>query len=114
MKYIYVLVFLVILGIVGFNGVDGEGACGKHNIEKEAEKLSPCYNSSTRCESSSSNHCCTVMEKKLKNISYLCAIMLSRTADNARIKPQVAVTLLKRCNIAVRPVDHKCGAFLLI
>ena len=42
MKYICVLVFLVILSIAGFNRVDGYGACGKHNIEKDAEKLAPC------------------------------------------------------------------------
>ncbi|XWS07840.1 hypothetical protein CRYUN_Cryun41cG0027400 [Craigia yunnanensis] len=95
--------------IAGFNGVDGNGnygPCGKHNIEKEAEKLEPCTKAARDVNAPVSERCCTVMEKKLKNPSCLCAIMFSRTAYNAGIKPEVAVTIPKRCNIPVRPVGH--------
>ncbi|XWS07845.1 hypothetical protein CRYUN_Cryun41cG0027900 [Craigia yunnanensis] len=112
MKYICILVFLVIMTIAGFSGVDGSGnygPCGKHNIEKEAEKLEPCTKAARDVYAPVSERCCTVMEKKLKNPSCLCAIMFSRTAYNAGIKPEVAVTIPKRCNIRVRPVGHMCG-----
>ncbi|XP_022747975.1 uncharacterized protein LOC111297567, partial [Durio zibethinus] len=105
MKYICILAFLVIMTIAGFNGVEGHddyGPCGKHNIEKEAEKLAPCTKAAQDVKAPVSNRCCTVMEKKLKNPSCLCAIMFAHSAYNAGIKPEVAVTIPKRCNIAVR------------
>ncbi|XP_022747039.1 uncharacterized protein LOC111296831 [Durio zibethinus] len=103
--------------IAGFNGVEGHddyGPCGRHNIEKEAEKLAPCTKAAQDVKAPVSNRCCTVMEKKLKNPSCLCAIMFAHTAYNAGIKPEVAVTIPKRCNIAVRPVGHKCGGRIRI
>ncbi|XVF83806.1 hypothetical protein PTKIN_Ptkin16aG0522400 [Pterospermum kingtungense] len=115
MKYICVLVFVVIMAIGGFNGVDGHdtyyGPCGKHNIEKEAEKLAPCTEAAKYWNAPVSERCCTIMEKKLKNPSCLCAILFSQTAYNAGVKPEVTVTIPKRCNIPVRPIGHKCGAF---
>ncbi|XP_022764265.1 uncharacterized protein LOC111309492 [Durio zibethinus] len=110
MRYICVLVFLVIMAIAGFNGADGSdnyyGPCGKHDIEKEAEKLAPCTEAAKYVEAPVSERCCTVMEKKLKNPSCLCAIMFSNTARKAGVKPEVAVTIPKRCNIPHRPVGH--------
>ncbi|XVE69305.1 hypothetical protein DITRI_Ditri09bG0141400 [Diplodiscus trichospermus] len=115
MKAICVLLFLVIMTISGFNGVDGHGTyygpCGKHDIEKEAEKLAPCTEAAKYVQAPVSERCCTIMDKKLKNPSCLCAVMFSRTAYYAGIKPEVAVTIPKRCNIRVRPVGYKCGAF---
>jgi hypothetical protein len=35
--------------------------------------------------------------------------MLSGTARAAGIKPEVAITIPKRCNMADRPVGYKCG-----
>ncbi|EOY17962.1 Uncharacterized protein TCM_042648 isoform 1 [Theobroma cacao] len=106
MKYTCVVVFLVILSIAGFNGVDGYGPCGKHDIEKEAEKLAPCTKAAQYLEAPVSKRCCTVMEKKLKNPDCLCAIMFSHTARSAGVNPEVAVTIPKRCNIPVRPLSH--------
>ncbi|XVE69304.1 hypothetical protein DITRI_Ditri09bG0141300 [Diplodiscus trichospermus] len=110
MKSICVLVFLVIMTISGFNGVDGHGTyygpCGKHDIEKEAEKLAPCTEAAKYVQAPVSQRCCTIMEKKLKNPSCLCAVMFSRTAYYAGIKPEVAVTIPKRCNIHVHPVGY--------
>ncbi|XP_021295498.1 uncharacterized protein LOC110425046 [Herrania umbratica] len=114
MKYTCVVVFLVILSIAGFNRVDGYGPCGKHDIEKEAEKLAPCTKAARDLEAPVSERCCTVMEKKLKNPACLCAILFSYTAKSAGVIPEVAVTIPKRCNIPVRPVGHKCGAFPLV
>ncbi|XVF23997.1 hypothetical protein REPUB_Repub13aG0088500 [Reevesia pubescens] len=112
MKYICVLVFLVIMTIAGFSRVDAYGdygPCGKHDIEKEAEKLAPCTEAAKYVNAPVSTRCCTVMEKKLKNPSCLCAILFSSTASNAGVKPEVAVTIPKRCNIPVRPIGQKCG-----
>ena len=41
--------------------------------------------------------------------SCLCAVMLSGTARAAGIKPEVAITIPKRCNMTDRPVGYKCG-----
>ncbi|MBA0780870.1 hypothetical protein Gotri_004922 [Gossypium trilobum] len=112
-KYMCILVFVVSMTIAGFNGVDGTsnyyGPCGKHDIEKEAQKLAPCTYAAKYFRAPVSERCCTIMEKKLNNPSCLCAILQSRTAYNAGVRPEVAVTIPKRCNIAVRPVGHKCG-----
>ncbi|KAK8334331.1 hypothetical protein V6Z12_A10G263300 [Gossypium hirsutum] len=98
-----------------FNGVYGTsnyyGPCGKHDIEKEAQKLAPCTYAAKYFRAPVSERCCTIMEKKLNNPSCLCAILQSHTVYNAGVRPEVAVTIPKRCNIAVRPVGHKCGAF---
>ncbi|XP_012454754.1 uncharacterized protein LOC105776572 [Gossypium raimondii] len=114
-KYMCILVFVVSMTIAGFNGVDGTsnyyGPCGKHDIEKEAQKLAPCTYAAKYFRAPVSERCCTIMEKKLNNPSCLCAILQSRTAYNAGVRPEAAVTIPKRCNIAVRPVGHKCGAF---
>ncbi|XVF83803.1 hypothetical protein PTKIN_Ptkin16aG0522000 [Pterospermum kingtungense] len=112
MKYICVLVFLVIMTIDGFNGVDAYanyGPCGKHDTEKEAEKLAPCAEAAKYVNAPVSERCCTVMEKKLKNPSCLCAVLFSYTSYKAGVKPEVAVTIPKRCDIPARPVGHKCG-----
>ncbi|XVF23995.1 hypothetical protein REPUB_Repub13aG0088300 [Reevesia pubescens] len=109
MKYICVLVFLVIMTVAGFTRVDAYGdyaPCGKHDIEKEAEKLAPCTEAAKYVNAPVSTRCCTVMEKKLKNPSCLCAILFSSTASNAGVKPEVSVTIPKRCNIPVRPIGH--------
>ncbi|XVE69311.1 hypothetical protein DITRI_Ditri09bG0142200 [Diplodiscus trichospermus] len=113
MKSICALMFLVIMTISGFNGVDGShgnyGPCGKHDIEKEAEKLAPCTEAAKYIKAPVSERCCTIMEKKLKNPSCLCAVLFSRTAYYAGVKPEVAVTIPKRCHIPVRPIGYKCG-----
>ncbi|OMO72935.1 hypothetical protein COLO4_27389 [Corchorus olitorius] len=117
MKFICVLMFVMVLSIAGFNGVHGYGEygpCGKHNVEKEAEKLEPCTWAAKDLYAPVSRRCCAIMEKKLKTPGCLCAIMFTNTARNAGIKPEIAVTIPKRCNIAVRPVGHKCGAFPLL
>ena len=76
--------------------------------------MAPCTKAEQDVKAPVSKRCCTVMEKKLKNPSCLCAIIFSRTANNAGVKPEVAVTIPKRCNIAVRPVGHQYGGRIRI
>ncbi|KAK8979841.1 hypothetical protein V6N11_066043 [Hibiscus sabdariffa] len=103
-----VLVFLVSMSIAGLNGVEGTGyyygPCGKHDIEKEAEKLEPCTYAAQHWRAPVSESCCTVMEKKVKNPACLCAVLFSQTAYNAGVRPEIAVSIPKRCNIVDRPV----------
>ncbi|KAK8671845.1 hypothetical protein V6N13_038430 [Hibiscus sabdariffa] len=112
-KYLFVLAFLVSMTIAGLNGVVGTGyyygPCGKHDIEKEAEKLEPCTYAAQHWRAPVSERCCTVMEKKVKNPACLCAVLFSQTAYNAGVRPEIAVSIPKRCNIADRPVGYKCG-----
>jgi hypothetical protein len=56
-----------------------------------------------------SDRCCSQVKKIGQNPRCLCAAMLSNTAKSSGAKPEVAVTIPKRCNIADRPVGFKCG-----
>ncbi|KAK8671841.1 hypothetical protein V6N13_038426 [Hibiscus sabdariffa] len=112
-KYMFLLAFLLSMTIAGLNGVVGTGyyygPCGKHDIEKEAEKLEPCAYAAQHRRAPVSEQCCTVMEKKVKNPACLCAVLFSQTAYNAGVRPEIAVSIPKRCNIADRPAGYKCG-----
>ncbi|KAE7996701.1 hypothetical protein FH972_001401 [Carpinus fangiana] len=96
----------------GKRGVYGAGdQRGKSSIENEAAKLAPCTLAAHDEKAQVSDKCCTVV--KNIDVSCLCAIMLSDIAKSSGIKPEVAVTIPKRCNIANRPVGYKCGGVLL-
>ncbi|KAK8631039.1 hypothetical protein V6N13_079804 [Hibiscus sabdariffa] len=116
-KYMCVLVFLLSMTIAGLNGVEGTGyyygPCGKHDIEKEAEKLEPCTYAAQHWRAPVSERCCTVMEKKVKNPACLCAVLFTQTAYNAGVRPEIAVSIPKRCNIVDRPVGYKCGVGII-
>lgn len=111
-KRICCLVFLVILGISGFDGVYGAGECGKSSPDAEAWKLAPCVSAAQDVNAQVSDRCCSQVKKIGQNPSCLCAAMLSNTAKSSGVKPEVAVTIPKRCNIADRPVGYKCGGLL--
>ncbi|KAK9282651.1 hypothetical protein L1049_010870 [Liquidambar formosana] len=113
MKYICFLVFLVFLGFSGFNRVDGAGECGKSSPDSEAWKLAPCASAAQDSTAAVSDKCCVQVKKLGQNPSCLCAVMLSNTAKMSGVKPEVAMTIPKRCNIADRPVGYKCGAYTL-
>ncbi|OAY63666.1 hypothetical protein ACMD2_15025 [Ananas comosus] len=53
--------------------------------------------------------CCAVVHRLGRSPRCLCAVMLSNTAKSVGIKPQVAMTIPKHCNLADRPVGYKCG-----
>lgn len=109
MKCICFLAFLVILGTAGLDGVYGAGECGKSSPDREAWKLAPCASAAQDAGAQVSDRCCSVVKKIGQNPSCLCAVMLSNTAKSAGVKPEIAVTIPKRCNIAERPVGYKCG-----
>ncbi|KAK3230962.1 hypothetical protein Dsin_002843 [Dipteronia sinensis] len=114
MKYTcIVVVFVVILGVSGFIGVDGAGECGKSSPDREAFKLAPCAMAAQDSNAKVSSQCCVQVKKLGQNPSCLCAVMLSNTAKSSGIKPEIAITIPKRCNIADRPVGYQCGAYTL-
>lgn len=96
--------------ILRIAGVFGAGECGKSSIDSEVMKLAPCALAAHDEKAKVSDKCCTVV--KDIDVSYLCAIMLSKIAKSPGIKPEVAITTSKMCNIANRPVAYKRGGFL--
>lgn len=113
MKYICSLVFVIALSRAGLNLVDGAGECGKASPDNEAWKLAPCASAAQDPNAAVSNRCCAAVKKMGQNPSCLCAVMLSNTAKISGAKPEVAMTIPKRCNIVDRPTGYKCGAYTL-
>ncbi|KAH7840724.1 hypothetical protein Vadar_020728 [Vaccinium darrowii] len=114
MKFIWVVGFALFLGIAFFNGAaNGAGECGKSSPDNEAFKLAPCMSAATDASATPSSSCCAQVKKMGQNPPCLCAVMLSNTAKATGIKPEVAMTIPKRCNIAERPVGYKCGGYTL-
>lgn len=102
---------LVVLVITGISEVHGAGECGKANPDMEAFKLAPCALAVQDENASVSGRCCAQVKKLGKNPKCLCAVMLSNTAKSSGIKPEIAMTIPKRCNIADRPVGYQCGGW---
>uniref|UniRef100_J3LXQ6 Uncharacterized protein n=1 Tax=Oryza brachyantha TaxID=4533 RepID=J3LXQ6_ORYBR len=51
--------------------------------------------------------------QKHQSAACLCAVLLSDTVKHSGVKPEVAITIPKRCNLANRPVGYKCGRYTL-
>lgn len=109
MKFLRLLTFFLVLGISRFDEVHGAGECGKSSPDNEALKLIPCASATQNANAPVSNRCCVQIKKMGQNPSCLCAVMLSNTAKSSGAKPEIAVTIPKRCNIADRPIGYKCG-----
>ncbi|KAF8715531.1 hypothetical protein HU200_027188 [Digitaria exilis] len=92
------------------DGKEGAGECGATPPDRMALKLAPCASAAQNPSSAPSSGCCSAVSTIGKQSrECLCAVMLSNTARSAGIKPEVAITIPKRCNIADRPVGYKCG-----
>lgn len=113
MKCVCLFGLLAVAAIAGFERADGAGECGKSSPEKEAFKLAPCAAAAQDEKAAVSDKCCLQVKAIGQNPKCLCAVMLSETAKSAGIKPEIAMTIPKRCNIADRPVGLKCGAYTL-
>ncbi|KAJ7961345.1 Protease inhibitor/seed storage/lipid transfer protein family protein [Quillaja saponaria] len=114
-KFIHIclLGLLVFVGIAGFGRVEGAGECGKSSPDNEAFKLAPCATAAQDETSNVPDSCCAQVKRIGQNPSCLCAVMLSNTAKISGIKPEIAMTIPKRCNIPNRPVGYKCGPYTL-
>lgn len=109
MKNICLVAFVFILGVAQFNVAYGAGECGKASPDNEAWKLIPCASAAQSENAAVSAKCCSQVKRIGQNPSCLCAVMLSNTAKSSGVKPEIAVTIPKRCNIPDRPIGYKCG-----
>ncbi|XP_019084385.1 PREDICTED: uncharacterized protein LOC104708517 [Camelina sativa] len=93
--------------------VDAAGECGRNPPDREAIKLATCAMASQDTSAKVSPTCCARVREMGKNPKCLCAVMLSSTARSSGAKPEISMTIPKRCNIASRPIGYKCGAYTL-
>ncbi|GLJ42296.1 hypothetical protein SUGI_0875580 [Cryptomeria japonica] len=105
------LYFLVLMGLIV--GVYGDGECGNTPVEKAAISMAPCAQAAQDKTAPVSSRCCDSIKKLSTQKECLCAVMLSKVAQQAGIKPEIAITIPKRCNFQNRPVGYKCGAYTL-
>ncbi|CAN6228046.1 unnamed protein product [Urochloa humidicola] len=92
----------------------GGGECGGTPPEKVAQKLAPCAAAGKNPDAAPSSGCCNAVHSIGKQSpECLCAVMLSKAARKHGIKPEVAITIPKRCNLVDRPVGYKCGDYTL-
>uniref|UniRef100_A0A0E0P8Z7 Bifunctional inhibitor/plant lipid transfer protein/seed storage helical domain-containing protein n=1 Tax=Oryza rufipogon TaxID=4529 RepID=A0A0E0P8Z7_ORYRU len=109
-----VVVVVLALVVVAAAAADGAGECGATPPDKMALKLAPCAKAAQDPGARPPAACCAAVRTIGKQSpKCLCAVMLSSTTRNAGIKPEVAITIPKRCNIADRPVGYKCGDYTL-
>ncbi|XP_020087183.1 uncharacterized protein LOC109709385 [Ananas comosus] len=115
MKSLCLLSFflLMIFTITAEKGVEGAGECGRVSPDRLALRLAPCASASQDPQADVSDRCCSEVHTLGQNPGCLCAVMLSETAKSAGVKPEVAITIPKRCNLVDRPVGYKCGGYTL-
>ncbi|XP_057983856.1 uncharacterized protein LOC131168444 [Malania oleifera] len=108
------VVVVVVVGIVaGVEKTEAAGECGKSDPNKVALKLAPCAGAAQDENVVVPAKCCEQVRAIGRNPPCLCAVMMSDLAKNSGMKPAIAITIPKRCNIADRPVGYKCGPYTL-
>ncbi|TVU18571.1 hypothetical protein EJB05_34678 [Eragrostis curvula] len=113
MRSLVVIALVLAIASVALQGAAAAGECGRVSADRMAFRLAPCISSADDPESTPSSSCCSAVHTIGQSPSCLCAVMLSGTARAAGIKPEVAMTIPKRCNISDRPVGYKCGEYTL-
>ncbi|KAF3338495.1 putative lipid-transfer protein DIR1 [Carex littledalei] len=112
-KFLALFVALVFVGAISIDEVNGAGECGTTSPDTMAFRLAPCASAAADSNAQVSSQCCSQVQTFTQNPGCLCAVLLSNTAKSAGIKPEIAITIPKRCNLASRPVGYKCGAYTL-
>lgn len=79
-----------------------------------AVQMAPCATAAQDPTAEVSSSCCSAVARMEQNPRCLCAVMLSDTAKSVGVKPDIAITIPKRCNLDNRPVGYKCGGQLYI
>ncbi|KAK2997709.1 hypothetical protein RJ639_025466 [Escallonia herrerae] len=80
------------------------GECGRMPIRSAAASLSPCLSTSGNARAKVPPYCCGKVGALIRTApKCLCAVLLSPLAKQAGIKPGIAITIPKRCNIRNRP-----------
>ncbi|KAJ8760430.1 hypothetical protein K2173_015097 [Erythroxylum novogranatense] len=106
-------IVLLMVVLVAWSGVvDGAGECGKTPIQSAAASLSPCLGAAGNGRAPVPPACCAKVGALIRTApKCLCAVLLSPLAKRAGIKPGIAITIPKRCNIRNRPAGKKCGRY---
>lgn len=108
--HVFSRIFFLVLCILSLKTmVDGAGECGRNPPDREAIKLAPCAMAAQDTSAKVSPTCCARVKQMGQNPKCLCAVMLSSTARSSGAKPEISMTIPKRCNIANRPIGYKCG-----
>ncbi|KAB1205938.1 hypothetical protein CJ030_MR7G016918 [Morella rubra] len=112
-KTCIVVVFLIVLSSKAFIWeVDAEGDCGRNSIFQEAVSFRPCLGSAQNARINVPAACCAKVASLLRTVPRcLCAVLLSPIAKQVGVKPQIGVTIPKRCNIKNRYAGRKCGGY---
>ncbi|KAI3474150.1 hypothetical protein Pfo_028938 [Paulownia fortunei] len=108
-----VLCLVSLLVTAGLGCVKGAGVCGKLSPDKVAMQLAPCAVAAKDGKAAVSKSCCIQVKRIGQNPRCLCAVLLSGTAKASGVKPEVAISIPKRCGFAHRPVGYKCGPYTL-
>ncbi|KAB1205942.1 hypothetical protein CJ030_MR7G016922 [Morella rubra] len=110
-KTYIVVVFLIVISSKAFIWeVDAEGDCGRNSIFQEAVSFRPCLGSAQNARIKVPAACCAKVASLLRTAPRcLCAVLLSPIAKQVGVKPQIGVTIPKRCNIKNRYAGRKCG-----
>ncbi|KAI4369094.1 hypothetical protein MLD38_017581 [Melastoma candidum] len=105
-----VLVLILCLPFIG--GIGAAGECGKTPINVAAASLSPCLAAAGNLRVKVPPACCTKVNTLIGTApKCLCAVILSPLSKQVGIKPGIAISIPKRCNIGNRPVGKKCGRY---
>ncbi|PON45915.1 Bifunctional inhibitor/plant lipid transfer protein/seed storage helical domain containing protein [Trema orientale] len=109
----FVLMFLLVSNAFLWD-VDAAGECGRTPIRSAAASLSPCLSAAGNAGAKVPPACCAKVGALIKSAPRcLCAVLLSPLAKQAGIKPGIAITIPKRCDIKNRPAGKKCGSKLI-
>ncbi|XP_062113171.1 non-specific lipid-transfer protein 4.1 [Humulus lupulus] len=107
----FVLVLLVVSNVFLWD-VEAAGECGRTPIRSAAASLSPCLGAAGNARAKVPPACCAKVGALIKTApKCLCAVLLSPLATQAGIKPGIAITIPKRCNISNRSAGKKCGKY---
>ncbi|WOL02000.1 hypothetical protein Cni_G10719 [Canna indica] len=112
------LLLLGVLAVACFAAArraEGAGECGRVPVDRLAfQVVQPCSAATRDAQAVVPGRCCLAVQRVGQNPNCLCAVMLSDTAKSTGAKPEVAITIPKRCNLADRPVGYKCGGRLYV
>ncbi|KAF5763239.1 putative lipid-transfer protein DIR1 [Helianthus annuus] len=112
--FAHMIVYLLATKTLITNVNAAGGPCGKTPIQSAALSLSPCLTAGGNAKAKVPPMCCTKVNALINTApKCLCAVLLSPLAIKAGIKPAIAISIPKRCNIKRRPVGKKCGRYIV-
>ena len=92
-------------------GAEAAGECGRVSIRSAAASLAPCLSAVGNARAKVPPACCSTLSGlNSKAPKCICAILLSPLAKQAGVKPEIALTVPKRCGIKNRHSGKKCGS----